>query len=198
MTSVTPSGNLDQRLPTPALTLRRQSGRRRFLSALASSAGAIAGVGILRSAAAPVVATAQSSVDALVGSWAYDIAVTTPDFTPVPVPPLKGLITFHGDGTVVETFTQQDVQPPALRHVGSHGAWTALGGSAYTFTLMWYLVGDDAIFAGFSVLTREPIALGEDGNSWSGKFFTTRTDASGSVVGTNQGTIQGRRIQVQM
>jgi len=148
MTSVTPSGSIEQQLPVASRTrtLRRQSGRRRFLSTLAGTAGAVAGVGILRSTTSPVAVTAQSSADPLVGSWAYDIAVTSPDLSPLPVPPLKGLITFHADGTVVETFTQQDVQPPALRHVGSHGVWSALGTNTYTFTLMWFLVGDEDRF----------------------------------------------------
>jgi hypothetical protein len=90
----------------------------------------------------------------LQGAWA--VTITPRDCVtnaPLPVPPFRTLLTFHGDGTSTESVATVSFAP-GQRSIG-HGTWTHDGGLTYRERTVAMILFDAGIYqAGWQVITR--------------------------------------------
>ena len=135
----------------------------------------------------------------LVGSWFAEAVPTT-----VPRPPVKDLITFTRDGTVVESqrlYLKDTPWGPLLRTPGA-GEWRRTGDRTFAVTLLVIYQGvpdhptiPGEVFAIEEVrmrLTRAP-----DGDRLAGTLFDGIRDTSGAIIFAGPGTYKASRIRVE-
>jgi hypothetical protein len=157
----------------------------------------------MRVAFAVALLAIASHVDAkdnqhLIGSWFGTAVATT-----VPLPPVRDLIIFTSDGTVVETqrlYLHDTPWGPLLRTAG-HGAWERTGNREFAVTLMvMYQGAPNHPTAPGDVLAIETVrmrlTLDEQGNRLSGALLDEIRDLDGAVIFLGPGTYEAVRIAV--
>ncbi|MBV8201720.1 MAG: hypothetical protein JOZ15_13950 [Acidobacteria bacterium] len=134
--------------------------------------------------------SAAAAARLFTGTW---MAYVTPD-TPV-VPPFYELITFHADGTLVET--ESDLTAPPFSGTVGQGVWrgSPSGGPVITYTEI-HLEYDPATGAPIGTLELVGrVVLGKDGNTLSGETKATVYDLKGNVLFQGNGPITGTRVE---
>jgi hypothetical protein len=131
----------------------------------------------------------------ITGSW-FGVATATT----APLPPVKDLITFSGDGTVVETqrlYLRNTPLGPLMRTPG-HGAWVQVGDREFALTLIIIYQGapDHPTTPG-EVVALETVHIRVtlvDSNKLSGSIEDEIDDLSGHAVFVGPGTYEATRI----
>jgi hypothetical protein len=163
---------------------------------VAAAAGGVDAADAADLAAAPASTAEGSSTSAsdggqvFVGTW---MLLNTPATNVVP--PFYELITFHADGTLVQT--ENDLAGPPFPATTGHGVWrrSRASGLVLTYTNV-HLVYDPTTFLPLGTLKILGRAvLGKDLNSLSGEVKATAFDLNGNVLFQATGTFAGTRIQ---
>jgi hypothetical protein len=132
----------------------------------------------------------------LEGSW-----IATATATGAPLPPLRTLLTFHREGTVVESrrlYLPVSPLGPLLATPG-HGEWvrTANGEFAAT-TVLFYQRAPGAPAADGTVIGTEKVRfrllLSSDAKRFAGNVLVEIRDSAGAIVFSGPGVIEGTRI----
>jgi hypothetical protein len=146
-------------------------------------AGAMAATAALLSPTAALAKTTKAS-QGIVGSWLA--TVTAPSLN------LKALLTFHQDGTLVES-TQGDDAPPDLSTPG-YGAWVNTGSDevAMTFIHLFYDTKGNLI-----AFVKHHETMQPDGDTYTAKGKYVGTDPSGKVLFSGSYTVHATRIKVE-
>lgn len=134
----------------------------------------------------------------LQGSW--DVTITTTPNPPFAIP-FRILRTVGADG-VVDAYSFPAITPtsgPLINSAG-HGSWKKTGPREYSVTVEYFQLNPSA--AGYDKLdsigkVRETIKVSPDGKSYSSVFKTDIYLPDGTLVFTNPGETEGRRIQVE-
>jgi hypothetical protein len=122
----------------------------------------------------------------LVGAWFFDVHPTL-------VPAFVSLGTFHSDGTLTNISSVSLDSPPESP---AYGAWVRVGGHTFLITF-WTIFSDgDGNFTGTSRV-RATVTIGPSGEASNGVFQVDFFDASGTLIVSDTGTVQGRRIKVE-
>jgi len=165
----------------------RRLTRRRLLSAAGAAAtGALVAI--------PSPARADGSQE-IVGSWSATVTVTMP-----PLGSFASLLSFHADGTLVESrrlFLADSPFGPVLE-TGGHGAWERTGPGRYD-AFFRFLLQQAPPSAGVPV-GMDDVALQLETNAsgvLGGTFLSTITDTEGHAVFTAGGTVAAERIEAQ-
>jgi hypothetical protein len=142
-------------------------------------------------------ATAQSTgtaeKKALVGSWVD--TVTFPAETGRP--PLKSLVTYHGDETLA--YSDQGnvtIEPPTVFSSGN-GVWTHLKKRTFAYTALGLISDLSGNLIG-SLKTRGVYTMSASGNEYSGTTFAEVLDADGNVLFSVEVTNSGQRIRREL
>jgi len=141
-------------------------------------------------------ATAQSggtpNKKALTGSW-----VETVTFPPESGrPPLKSLVSFHGDG--IMTYSDQGtvtMEPPTVFSSG-RGVWRHLERRTFGYTALGLISDLSGNLVGY-LKTRGIYTMSQSGNDYSGTTFAEVLDADRNVLFSVEVTNVGRRIQLE-
>jgi hypothetical protein len=135
-------------------------------------------------------ATPMAGGQGFVGSWQLTIS-------PVQGTPAVGLATFGAEGALVTSVLPVEPSPGAPGGVvfvsAGHGAWEATGPDTATFTFVALGANGQGIPDGTGTI-RASIALGPDGQTFSGEYVATMADPAGNTVATEQGTVPAKRI----
>lgn len=150
---------------------------------------------------AAIDAFGDSSTDAtrLVGSWSGTATATS-----VPLPPLKDLITFTTDGSVIEAhraYLKESPLGPVLATPG-HGSWARSGANEYAATLAIIYEGapDNPTHAGTVLATetvRFKLRVASDNTTLTGRLIDEISDLDGNVIFSGPGTFEASRIAVR-
>ena len=135
----------------------------------------------------------------LVGSWIGTAVSTT-----TPLPPLKDLITFTPEGTVVEArrlYVANSPLGPLLATPG-HGEWKETGKREFAATLLLIYQGaEDHPTSPGEVLAQEKVrfklTLDYAGNHLSGTLLVEVRDINDNLVFIGPGTYTANRIEVE-
>jgi len=135
----------------------------------------------------------------LTGSWIGTAVSTT-----VPLPPLKTLMTFTSEGTVIESrrlYLANSPLGPLLATPG-HGAWEKTGAKEYAITII--LIYEGAANHPTSpgeVLGQEKVrmklTLSQDGTRLAGSLLVEIRDVNDNIVFVGPGTFEATRIKVE-
>jgi hypothetical protein len=141
----------------------------------------------------PVHVTAQEPLNSgrgpktLVGAWFVDV-------TPTLVPPFVSLGIFNRDGTLTNTSSSSLGVPPESP---GYGAWVKVGGQRFASTFHT-VVGDGAGGLGGTQKVRALVTIGPSGDEFTGVFqVDVFFDAHGTLIVSDTGSVQGRRITVE-
>lgn len=142
--------------------------------------------------ALPNVAAAQPSTGAPIeGSWS--LAFPNEDVTS------RQLVSFLPGGIVLATnapaFADETVAGDLIYSSAGHGAWTALGGGRYSFTLIFlYFDGNEDNWA--SLTLDGEVTLDASGDAFTGNFTAAVTSAAGMPLFTGESEpLAGARIR---
>ena len=135
----------------------------------------------------------------LEGSW-----VATAVATGVPLPPLRTLMTFQREGTVIESrrlYVPASPLGPVLATPG-HGEWTRTANGQFAVTsVLFYQAAPNVATADGTVLGTEKVRLkldlSRDGSRFMGTVLVEIRDVGGSVLFSGPGSIEGTRIVVE-
>ena len=124
------------------------------------------------------------------GSWLETVTFNGP------MPPLKSLVTFNADGTVL--VADQGAVGSATAFSAGHGSWSHAGGRSFNWTTveLLYATADGSLIGYLKVSGR--YTVDETGNAYTGQFLATILDPDGNVLFTGDGTNAGNRIQVEL
>jgi hypothetical protein len=140
-------------------------------------------------------ANAQSSPNkkAMVGSWVE--TVTFP--AEAGRPPLKSLVVFHDDQTlVVSDQGSVTTEPPSVYSSGA-GSWKHLHGRTFAYTQLELISDLAGNLVGY-LDVRGVYTVSESGNEYTGNSFAQVVDPAGSVLFSVDVTNAGKRIQVEV
>ena len=138
-------------------------------------------------------------IKGLIGSWIGTALSTT-----VPLPPLKTLMTFTSEGTVVESrriYLANSPLGPVLATAG-HGVWEETDASEYAITIILIYQGaaNHPTSPG-EVLAQEKVRLkltiSQDGTRLSGTLLVEIRDFNDNIVFVGPGTFEATRIKVE-
>jgi hypothetical protein len=160
-----------------------------------------ASTAVLALSVATIDASGDASTDGarLVGSWSGTATATS-----VPLPPLKDLITFTNDGSVLEThrsYLKESPLGPVLATSG-HGSWARTGANEYAATLAIIYEGapDHPTDAG-SVLATETVRfklrLTPDNGTLTGRLIDEIRDLDDNIIFSGPGRFEASRIPVR-
>ncbi len=130
---------------------------------------------------------------ALVGSWVD--TVTFPAETGRP--PLKSLVTYHGDETLA--YSDQGnvtIEPPTVFSSGN-GVWTHLKNRTFAYTALGLISDLSGNLIGY-LKTRGIYTMSASGNEYSGTTFAEVLDADGNVLFSIEVTNSGQRIRLEL
>jgi hypothetical protein len=139
------------------------------------------------------VGAADPPKNALVGSW-LETVTFPPEFGR---PPLKSLVTFHEDGT----FLNSDqggvtVDPPGVSSSG-HGVWKHLGKDDFAYTQIELFSDLSGNLVGY-LKVRGIYTVSKSGNEYTGTSFAEVLDTTGNVQISVTVTNAGQRIQLEL
>jgi len=145
---------------------------------------------MMQAAAAAQQANQGPKKEDIVGSW-----LETVTFSGVSAPPpLKSLVTFIPDGSLV-VADQGNVTTEIVFSAG-HGAWVHLGGRTFAWTVIELISDLNGNLLG-TLKVRGQYTVNESGNSYSGQFQAEIADTAGNLIDSAEGTNEGQRIQVE-
>ncbi len=161
-------------------------------------------VAVLLAAAGATVATqparaqdGQGQGNGPVGSWRVTVNVTNPSgFPSFPV-----LMTFHADGTMLQSRLSY-IPAFGVLETTAYGAWKPINGgqiAATTFALVQGAPGNTALngaFFGTEKVNLQPV-VASDGNSFTALWTSTVYDPSGNPIVLGNGNMSGVRVQVE-
>jgi hypothetical protein len=129
----------------------------------------------------------------LVGSW-----VETVTFPPESGrPPLKSLVSFHDDGTMVcSDQGAVTLDPPSL-FTSCHGVWTRLEQRTFAYTSIELISDLSGNLLG-SLKVRGTYTISQSGNKYSGISFAEVLDTDGNVLFSVDVVNAGQRIQIDL
>jgi hypothetical protein len=140
-------------------------------------------------------ATPMASGHPLVGSWNVTIA-----FEGTSTVKLPSLITYTAEGTVLVANAGQlplSLSPASgLFFTEGHGTWRATGERTADATFVFLILDQTTGLAATST-TRTSVAVDASGNAYTGRFESDTISPSGNSMGSERGTVQATRIQVQ-
>jgi hypothetical protein len=125
---------------------------------------------------------ASESSRSLVGEW--EVTASRPQGVG------RNLLTFSSDGTF---FRSGDTHPVLS---GAHAAWTRASDREYHATYIAFRFDPSGKWIG-STKTRIQIALGPDGNEFTGLAKVSFRDLQDKEERTSESRLQGRRIRVE-
>jgi hypothetical protein len=157
----------------------RRATRRHFLSTAIAGGAAVTLAGLAGSRAGGVSAQAN---DPLVGSWMTNYNRSTGE-------QLTGLLTFHENGTVVNSLSDH------LTGTTSHGTWTSLGNNQYAYSVLRLDIDSTGNYAGIRAVDAD-VTVDPTGNSWTSASRTTFYDTSGNFMRMLTSTGMAKRIPV--
>jgi hypothetical protein len=132
-----------------------------------------------------------------VGSWRVTVNVTNPQG----VPSFPVLITFHADGTALQSRPSYIPQFGVLETT-QYGAWKRISENqiaATTFSLAQGAPGNTALngaFFGTEKVNFRPV-ISDDGNSFTAQWTSTVYDPNGNLIVSGSGNMSGVRVQVE-
>ena len=113
---------------------------------------------------------------ALVGSW-----LETVTFPPESGrPPLKSLVSFHGDETMVASDQGGVTTDPPFVQSSGHGAWTQLNKRTFAYSVL-YLFSDLSGNLQAYLRVRGVYTVSQSGNEYNGASFAEVLDTDGNV-----------------
>jgi hypothetical protein len=155
------------------------------------SATALAALLALSAAVSPAHAQAgQGEANGLVGSWRVTITVTSP----AGYPSFPVLMTFHADGTLLQSRLYY-IPAFGVLETTAHGGWKRDGSRilATTYAIAQGAPGNAALngaFFGTEKVSFQPV-LASDGNSFTAMWTSTVYDPGGSILLVGSGTMAG-------
>jgi hypothetical protein len=139
--------------------------RRAALAAIAAGGVAIAAGSVTNST--PVSAQAN---EPLVGSWMSIYHRSTGEV-------LTGLVTFHDNGTVINSTSDH------LTGGTSHGSWTSLGSGQYAYSVLRLDVDTEGNYSGIRTVDSD-VSFDPTSDSWSSVSQTNFYDIDGNLIRT--------------
>jgi hypothetical protein len=128
---------------------------------------------------------AQSSANALTGSWLVSV-----NRGPT-LPPLSSLQSFSQGGAVIEAANTVGNRGP------SHGSWTHVRNRLYASTIVFFRFNAQGAFDGTQKI-RRTLRLSNDGNRFTAVSISELRDAAGTVIAENlRATETAERIAVE-
>jgi hypothetical protein len=128
----------------------------------------------------------KNNAPALVGAWSIDV-------TPTLVPAFASLGTFSADGTLTNISSPSLGVPPESP---GYGEWVQVGRHRFAVTFHT-LMGDGAGNLAGRQKVRATITVGPKGDKLNGVFQVDVFDATGGLIVSDTGTVQGRRLTVE-
>jgi len=143
---------------------------------------------------APTQNGAAPKQKALVGSWLE--TVTFPPETGRP--PLKSLVSFHDDGTMVcsDQGAVATTEPPSV-FTSCHGVWTHLKNRTFAYTSFELISDLSGNLVGY-LKVRGTYTVSQSGNEYNGTSFAEILDTDGNVLFSVNVTNAGLRIQIEL
>ncbi len=130
---------------------------------------------------------------ALTGSW-----VDTVSFPPeTGLPPLKSLITFHEDETLVYADQGNVILAPATLYSAGHGAWKHLKTRTFAYTSLGLISDLSGNLVGY-LKARGVYTVSATGNEYEGTTLAEVLAVDGSVLSSVNVTNAGKRIEVEL
>ena len=130
---------------------------------------------------------------ALVGSW-----VETVTFPPESGrPPLKSLVSFHADETMVASDQGGVTTDPPFAQSSGHGVWTHLKQRTFAYSVR-YLFSDLSGNLQAYLRVRGVYTVSESGNEYNGTSSAEVLDTDGNVLFSIEVTNAGERIQLEL
>lgn len=135
---------------------------------------------------------------ALVGSWRVTVNVSNPPG----VPSFPVLMTFHADGTMLQSRLSY-IPAYGVLETTHHGAWKRINWNqiaATTLSLAQGAPGNAALngaFFGTGKVSFQPMIAG-DSNSFTAQWTSTVFDPRGTPIVQGSGNLPGVRIQVAL
>lgn len=130
---------------------------------------------------------------ALVGTW-LETVIFPPEFGR---PPLKSLVTFHGDGTMVNSDQGGvTIDPPSVTTSG-HGAWRHVRNRRFVYTQRNLFSDLNGNLTGYLRVTGVYTVSG-DGDEYTGTSVAEVLDADGNVLFSVGVANSGQHIQVDL
>jgi hypothetical protein len=139
----------------------------------------------------------HGEADRITGSWRVNVNVTDP----AGVPSFPVLMTFHSDGTLMQSRPYY-IPAFGVLETTHHGAWRRIDDdqiAATTFSLSQGAPGNAALngeFFGTEKVNFKPV-IGGDGNSFTALWTSTVYDPGGNPIVQGSGNLSGVRIQVE-
>jgi hypothetical protein len=131
--------------------------------------------------------------DALVGTW-----LETVTFPPeMGRPPLKSLVTFHGDGTMVNSDQGGVTIDPPLVVSSGHGGWRHLRNRRFAYTQRTLLSDLNGNLTGY-LKVRGVYTVSDSGNEYTGTSFAEVFDTNDVLLFSVWVTNAAQRIQVEL
>ena len=130
---------------------------------------------------------------ALVGSWVD--TVTFP--AEMGRPPLKSLVTYHGDETLAYSDQGNVTTEPPTVFSSGNGVWAHLEKRTFAYTALGLISDLSGNLVGY-LKTRGIYAMSPSGNEYNGTTFAEVLDADGNVLFSVEVTNTGQRIQLEL
>jgi hypothetical protein len=131
--------------------------------------------------------------EALVGSWLE--TVTFPPETGRP--PLKSLVTFHGDGTMVASDQGGVTIDPPFAATSGHGGWRHLRNRRFAYTQLTLFSDLSGNLTGY-LKVRGIYTVSNSGNEYTGTSFAEVFDTNDVLLFSVWVTNAAQRIQVEL
>jgi hypothetical protein len=128
---------------------------------------------------------------ALVGSW-LETVTFPPEFGS---PPVKGVGSFHADGTLVFSGTVT-LEPPTV-FSPFHGVWTHLEKRTFAYTGLHLNSDLSGNLVGY-VKVRGTYVVSDSGNEYTGTSVAEIFDSGGNFIFSVEVTNAGKRIQLEL
>lgn len=159
----------------------------------------VALTGLLIAFLSSLFAVHAQGIKGLPGSWIGTAVSTT-----VQLPPLKTLMTFTSEGTVIESrrlYLANSPLGPLLATPG-HGAWEKTGANEYAITIvLLYQGAANHPTSPGEVLGQEKVrmklTISKDGSRLSGSILVEIRDVNDKIVFVGPGTLEATRIKVE-
>lgn len=139
----------------------------------------------------------QEDGNSPVGSWSVTVTVTNPQG----VPSFPVLMTFHSDGTMMQSRPSY-IPAFGVLETTHHGAWKRMEGNriaATTLSLSQGAPGNTVLngaFFGTEKVSFQPV-ISADGKSFTAQWTSTVFDPNNNPIVQGSGTLSGVRIQVE-
>lgn len=131
--------------------------------------------------------------NALVGSW-----LETVTFPPESGrPQFKGLVTFHGDGTMGNSDQGSVIADPPSVSTSGHGVWTPLAQRTFAYTQLELISDLSGNLVGY-LKVRGIYTVAQSGDEYTGNSFAEVFDTTGNVLFSVDVTNAGQRIQLDL